>query len=315
MLSKNKWYKYIILSSLCYAMVDNFGKSFCTCHCCDKDDSGDDFWSRMPVNLSRYNLLDGCYALLSYERGANNYLIDCGSKVVFYLSSKVEKNTVDMSLWKSIPEDLDTTQTEIIYYHGGGFENLQSIEPILNRIFGVLDKEKIGKIPCLVDKNGTVVLIFDGFLVMFKNKKGFFMPRKNCHGLEEFFSCGSFCTKCENVISFRIKIQDEFQDCIVSVCVACGNFVSTVPNFTIDQFCLFLSSFNFNISRIKPRFEAACVENTFTTIDDCKNFNFLWYQNLKFLKKGVSVNNVTYPDTVLLWGEQLYKILAEKWKI
>ena len=38
-------------------------------------------------------------------------------------------------------------------------------------------------------------------------------------------------------------------------------------------------------------------------------------QYLKFLKEGVSVNGVTYPDTVLLWGKQLYEILAEKWNL
>ncbi len=312
MLSKNKWYKYIILSSLCYAMVDNFGKSFCSCHCCDNDDSGDDFWSRMPVNLSRYNLLDGCYALLSYERGANNYLIDCGRKLVFYLSSKVEKNTVE-PVWKNITEDIDTAQTEIIYYHGD-FGDLQSVNGILNSLSCVLGNGKIDNIPCVVDKNGTVSLAFGDLLVMFKNKKGFFLPRQG-HGLEEFFSYGSVCSDCKSVISFRIKIQGEPQGCTVSVCVACGNFVSTVPNFTKDQFCSFLTSFNFYISRIKPLFEASCVEKAFTTIDDCKDFNFLWYQNLKFLKEGVSVDNVTYPDTVLLWGEQLWEILAEKWKL
>ena len=311
MLSKNKWYKYIILSSLCYAMVDNFGKSFCSCHCCDKDDSGGGFWSRMPVNLSRYNLLDGCYALLSYEHGDKNCLINLTTKIVFYLPSNVKKKPVE-GAWKNIPEDLDATQTDIVYYHGV-FNDFQSIKDIFNPLSGVFGKGKLDDIHCYVDRNVTVILTFGDFMVMFKNKKGFFMSKQG-PDLEEFFNKGvdSVCSKCEHVINFKIKKYNGPDDVTVSFCVACGNFVPTLAK---NHFCWFLSGFNSDISGKQKNFELLRTKNKCSTIDDYEKIDLAGYQYLKFLKEGVSVNGVTYPDTVLLWGKQLYEILAEKWNL
>ncbi len=313
MLSKNKWYKYIILSSLCYAMVDNLGKSFYSCHCCDKDDSCGGFWSRMPVNLLKHTILEGCYALLSYEHGDKNCLINLNPKVIFYLPSNVKKKPVE-GAWKNIPEDLDAAQTDIVYYHGV-FNDLQSVKSIMDPLSEVFGKGTLDNIHCYVDRNGTVFLTFGGFMVMFKNKKGFFMIKQG-PDFEEFFSkgVGSVCSKCEHVINFKIKKYNGSDDVAVSVCVACGNFVPTVQTFTKRQFLGFLGSFNSEVSDKKENFEWLCIKNKCSTIADYEKINLAGYKYLKFLKEGVSVNGVTYPDTVLLWGKQLYEILAEKWK-